>query len=153
MINPTECTHCGLQVKTYNSINVVTEQGTCFCLCFACYNKKVSQDVGISYEHLELQPIVLQDAHDIEHTFHFSTRLFGEKHILSAFEIEGDYQGGYEFSVIGDEDDGVFEVFSKLYEKMLNALSRKHIYKDDHTDKWYIDKDNMGSELTKGTLR
>lgn len=139
-----KCRWCGTPVKDYkDSIMVPAEDGY-ICLCLHCYNKEISKAAGIDYEDIKLHPVVINDADDVGHEFHFSLRLMGEQQVLSAFEINGVHsQTGYEFSIIGDTADGVFPLFSKLYARMLKALGRKHIFKNQETDSWQITNEDI----------
>ena len=143
-----KCEYCSTKVTNYNSINKSSENGF-MCVCLHCYNKEMSEETGIDYDHIELQPILLQDSDSVDHTFHFTVRLLEERLVLKSFEIDGNNSAGYEFSMIGDIEDGLFALFSKLYEKMLKVLSMKHIYKDDDIGDWRIsDEDIVRGQIT-----
>ena len=103
----------------------------------------MSEAIGIDYDHINLQPVILQDADGIDHEFHFSIRLMGENLVLRSFEGEENISEGYEFSLIGDIEEGLFSLFSKLYTRMIKALSRKHIYLDEETKSWLITEDDI----------
>jgi len=145
-----QCTRCGTEVKHYNdSIMMLSENGHYVPVCLHCYNKEVSEAIGIEFDEIDLQPILLKDADGTDHTFHFFVRLMGVGLVLGAFEKEYENRsGGYEFSIIGDIDEGVFFLFSKLYTRMCKALSRKHIYRDKTTNKWQITK----SDIVRGQI-
>jgi len=128
---------------------VFSENGNYIPVCLHCYNKEVSEAIGIDFDEIDLQPILLKDADGTEHTFHFSINLMGVELVLRAYEEEyEDKSGGYEFGIIGDIDDGVFFLFSKLYARMCKALSRKHIYHDKTTNKWQITE----SDIVRGHI-
>lgn len=139
-----KCSQCGTSVTGYNdSIMALSEDGHT-CLCLHCYNKAMSEETGIDYDHIELQPVLLQDADGVDHQFHFSVRLMGEELVLRSFEKEQENRsGGYEFSMIGDHEDGLFSLFSKLYERMVKALDRKHIFLDEESNSWQITEDDI----------
>jgi hypothetical protein len=145
-----KCERCGKEVHNYNDfIMAYTENGNYIPLCFRCYNKEISEAIGIEFDEIDLQPILLQDADGTDHTFYFSVRLMEVGLVLRAFEKEFENRsGGYEFSIIGDVDDGVFSLFSKLYTRMCKALSRKHIYHDEGTHKWEITE----SDIVRGQI-
>jgi hypothetical protein len=52
-------------------------------------------------EHL-FEPIMIKDADGVDHKFHFTVRLLGDRVAIDTFEIKDGHPGGYEFSVIGD---------------------------------------------------
>ncbi len=138
-----KCTYCGIEVKDYNDSIMVPSENGYISLCLRCYNKEISKAAGIEYEDIPLHPVVIKDTDGIEHEFHFSLRLMGDQQVLSSYEVKGADSNGYEFNTIGDTEDGIFPLFSKLYARMLKALGRKHIYKDTETDSWQMTEDDV----------
>jgi len=132
------CKYCGIEVRDYNNSIMVPSENGYISLCLHCYNKEISKAAGIEYDDIPLHPVVIKDAHDIEREFHFSLRLMGDQQVLSSYEAKEADSNGYEFSTMGDTEDGIFSLFSKLYARMLKALGRKHIYKDSETDSWQM---------------
>jgi len=145
-----KCVRCAREVYNYNDfIMALSENGKYIPLCLRCYNKEVSEAIGIEFDEIDLQPILLQDADGIDHTFHFSVRLMEVGLVLGAYEKQYENRSqGYEFSIIGDVEDGVFSLFSRLYPRMCKALSRKHIYHDEGTHKWEITE----SDVVRGQI-
>lgn len=145
-----QCTRCGTEVKNYHdSIMALSEDGHYFPLCLRCFNKEISEAIGIEFDEINLQPILLQDADGIDHKFHFTVRLMEVGLVLGAFEKEFENRSeGYEFSIMGDVEEGVFSLFSKLYPRMCKALSRKHIYHDEETNQWEITE----SDIVRGQI-
>jgi hypothetical protein len=145
-----QCKRCGTGVRNHNdSIMMLTEGGNYILLCLRCFNKEISEAIGIEFDEIDLQPILIKDADGIDHTFHFSVRLMEVGLVLGAFEKEYENRSeGYEFSIIGDVEDGVFPLFSRLYTRMCKALSRKHIYHDEGTNKWEITE----SDIVRGQI-
>ncbi len=135
------CQWCGKEASSYNSIFVPGENKN-LRICLHCYNREISKAAGIEYEDIQLHPVVIRDIDDIDHEFHFSLRLMGEQQVLSAFEVKGKFPAGYEFSMIGETENGIFSLFSKLYERMLKTLNRKHIFKNAGIDQWQITDDD-----------
>jgi len=138
-----KCKYCGTNVKNYNDSIMVPSEDGYICLCLHCYNKEMSEETGINYDNIELQPVILQDIDGVDHQFNFSIRLMGDELVLRSFETEKNRSGEYEFSIIGDLEDGLFSLFSKLYARMIKVLNKKHIYKDEETKSWQINEDNM----------
>jgi hypothetical protein len=62
-----------------------------------------------------------------DHTFHFRTQLFGDQVNIQALEIKEDEPKGYEFSIDGDAEDNLFDLFAKLVDRLRRELERKHI--------------------------
>ena len=89
--------------------------------------------MGLDFQHVDFDPIVLQDLDGVSHNFEFRTHIFGENLSIEAFEIQNGQLKGYQFSISGDAEDDMFNVFGKLFEKMRRALGRKHIEKGDLT--------------------
>jgi len=103
----------------------------------------VSKAMGKDYQHMEFNPIILKDSDDTEHKFYFTHRLLGHIQTIESFELVNDRQGGYEFSVIGDPEEDLFELFTKLYERMKRALCKKHISWSDETNSWVISEEDI----------
>ena len=136
------CTSCGKSTPSYDTICLSTENHL-QTLCMRCYNKIVSEAMGEDYHHMDFEPVVLKDSEDKEHKFHFSHKLLGHIQTIESFELVNDRQGGYEFSVIGDPDEDLFELFTKLYEKMKRVLCKKHISWSKETDSWVISEEDI----------
>jgi hypothetical protein len=145
-----QCKQCGTEIRNRNdSIMMLTENGNYIPLCLRCYNKEISETIGIEFNEIDLQPILIKDVDGIDHTFHFSVRVMEVGLVLGAYEKEFENRSqGYEFSIIGDVEDGVFSLFSRLYTRMCKALSRKHIYHDEGTNKWEITE----SDIVRGQI-
>ncbi len=149
------CEYCGREVENYNSILISSEDvgnGNLTCICLHCYNKNMADAVGINYDHIELQPIYLDDYDGIQHKFHFTIRLMGEQLALSSFEITEDGSDGYRFEMIGNIEDGIFSVFSRLYERMLKNMGRQHVYKSKETGSWQISMKDYEEDIVRGYM-
>lgn len=148
MASKEECRWCGKKAASYNSI-FIPDEDDYICICLQCYNREISKIAGIDYEDIQLHPVIIKDRDGVGHEFHFSLRLMGDQQVLSAFELEGTFSGGYEFSIIGETEDGIFPLFSALYARMLKALARKHIHMDDDTESWKItEKDRVRGQIS-----
>ncbi len=62
-----KCEYCGTIVTNYNNSIMVPSEDGCICLCLHCYNKEMSEETGIDYDYIELQPVMLQDADGGDH--------------------------------------------------------------------------------------
>jgi len=142
-----KCRWCGKNEFSYNSIFIPAKNKN-FFICLDCYNKEISKSAGIYFENIQLYPVILKDMDNVDHEFHFSLRVMGEKLALKAFEVKGDFPTGYEFSMTGDTEDGIFPLFSNLYERMIKTLNRKHIFKNKDTDDWQI----TGANIVRGQI-
>ena len=112
----------------------------------------MAEAIGIDYDHIELQPISLEDIDGDEHKFLFTARLMGEDLVLKAHEDTQDDVCAYEFSMIGDHEDGLFSLFAKLYERMVNTLNHRHVYEDPETGRWQIQTGDDGEEIVRGRI-
>ena len=104
-------------------------------LCSRCYNESISEAIGLNFDHLSFHPIILVDKDGKNHTFHFQTRLFGDKVNIQALEIRDGAPKGYEFSISGDVEEDLFGLFTNLVERMRRSMERRHIESSDLT--WY----------------
>jgi hypothetical protein len=86
---------------------------------------------------------MIKDIDGVDHKFHFTVRLLGDRVAIDTFEIKDGHPGGYEFSVIGDIEKELFELFGKLFERIRQTLNRKHIYWSATTQKWQITDDDL----------
>jgi hypothetical protein len=145
------CTFCATEVKNYNSIMMQSEDGY-IRVCLHCYNRDMAESVGIDYDHIELQPISLEDIDGDKHIFQFTVRLMGDELVLKAQKDTQDDVCAYEFSMIGDYEDGLFSLFSRLYERMVNTLNTRHVYKDPEIGKWQVQTNEDGEDIVRGRI-
>jgi hypothetical protein len=124
------CSECGTEVSYYDGVYLSTGDTSRF-LCSKCYNESISEAIGLNFDHLSFHPIMLTDRDGVDHTFHFQTRLFGDKVNIQALEIKDDEPKGYEFSEHGDVEDDLFGLFTKLIDRLRRELERKHIEPSD----------------------
>ena len=136
-----QCNACGSAVATYDGVYISNGDNSRF-LCSKCYNESISNSAGLNFDHLSFHPIILADRDGADHTFHFQTRLFGDKVNIQALEIKKDEPRGYEFSVHGDAEDDLFGLFAKLVDRMYCELERKHIEPSDLT-RYSITNENI----------
>ena len=73
------------------------------------------------------------DADEVNHPFHFQTRLFGDNELMRAVKNRGDGPRGYEFSIDGDAAENLSALFTKLIERLRRELSPKYIEPSDFT--------------------
>jgi hypothetical protein len=141
------CEICGSHVPAYNTVYLSSEEKLTL-VCLKCYNQRISDSTGFSYEHVEFEPIMIKDTDDVDHKFHFTVRLLGDRVAIDTFEIKDGHPGGYEFSVIGDMEEELFGLFGKLFERIRRALNRKHIYWSETTRNWQI----ADGDLVRGKM-
>ncbi len=123
------CEQCICEVKPFDGVYLTLEDGSTF-LCSKCYNQRVAEYGDIDYTHVSFEPEIFTDPDGQDHTFHFSTHLFGDCISMNAMEMRGNNIEGYKFGIIGPSDEGVgslFSLFGHLIARINRGLSRKHI--------------------------
>jgi hypothetical protein len=83
--------------------------------------------MGVDFDNTPLQPVTVQDVDGVEHTFEFRSMLVPTGHALYARERVPDEHEGYEFSVLGDFDANVWDLFRVLYDRIRNGLAVRHV--------------------------
>ena len=141
-IKQEKCEFCGEYVPRYSTIYVAPEKEY-LCSCLTCFNKRMAEYSGTDFDHVDFEPIILKDNQGVEHEFHFAIRHLGDRVGIDSFEIKDGHRGGYEFSLIGDIDKEIFDLFVKLFERMRRGLNRNHLEWDSITNSWQISKDDV----------
>ncbi len=141
------CEICGGHVPAYNIVYLSSEEKLTL-VCLKCYNQRISDSTGFDYDHVDFEPIIIKDIDGVDHKFHFSVRLLGDRVAIDTFEIKDGHPGGYEFSVIGDMEEELFGLFGKLFERIRRALNRKHMYWSETTRNWEI----ADGDLVRGKI-
>jgi hypothetical protein len=121
-----KCTDCGLHVQALDGV-YFTENNKSRFLCSKCYNHEVSRINGFQFEQITFQPLEIEDLDGEKHTFHFRTFIMGRKVFIHAVEIEKQDLSGYQFSVQGDKEKNLLNLFAMLVSRLERELSRKHI--------------------------
>ena len=148
-MNKEQCTACKNTTQSTTGVFVKIKQDYQF-LCINCYNDMMAEGLGIEFDNISFNPITLKDTDEIEHTFIFQTRLIGYQVIIEAKEQLNDDSEGYQFSVLGDPDGDLFDLFKVLFERMRRALSQKHIEPSDLTKYRITDQDTVRGYITGG---
>ena len=141
-IKQEKCEFCGEYVPRYSTIYVAPEKEY-LCSCLTCFNKRMAEYSGTDFDHVDFKPIILKDTEGVEHEFHFTIRHLGDRVGIDSFEIKDGHRGGYEFSLIGDIDKEIFDLFGRLFERMRRGLNRKHLEWDGTANSWQISKDDV----------
>ena len=135
-----KCADCGTAVSTYDGVYLSTGDTSRF-LCSKCYNESISKAIGLDFDHLSFHPVVLPDKDGVSHTFHFQTRLLGDRVHIQALEIIKGEPRGHKFAADGDAEDDLFGLFTKLVDRMRRELERRHIEPSDFTRYRITDED------------
>ncbi len=138
--NESRCESCGCSLISYCSVHYSSEDGTQH-LCLKCYNETVACTFGIEFQHHEFSPVTLNDAHGEEHEFRFTVRLLSNMIVVEALEIKNEEPDGYRFNVVGEPEDDILELYTKLFTRMRRTLGIKHIELGDFG--WQITNENI----------
>ena len=83
--------------------------------------------MGVDFDNSPLQPVTVTDTGGVEHTFEFRSMLVATGHALHAREALPAGREGYEFSVLGDFEANVWDLFKELYDRIRRALAVRHV--------------------------
>lgn len=117
------CGTCGRALQPYETITV-TGVGV---QCYPCFNEEASARMGVDFDNTPLQPITVTDIGGVTHTFEFRSMLVATGHALYAREALPAGRQGYEFSVLGDSEANVWDLFKHLYDRIRRALAVRHV--------------------------
>ena len=117
------CGRCKQPLKSSESISV-TDVGL---RCYRCFNEETAARMGVEFDNTPLQPVTVSDAGGVEHTFEFRSMLVGTGHALHAIERLPEGEEGYEFSVLGNFDAKVWDLFRLLYDRIQRELRVRHV--------------------------
>lgn len=117
------CGRCLQPLKSHESISV-TNVGL---RCYRCFNEETAAMMGVDFDNTPLQPVTVSAADGVERTFEFRSMLVPTGHALHARERVPEAQEGYEFSVLGDFDANVWDLFRVLYDRIQHGLSFRHV--------------------------
>jgi len=124
------CEQCNCEVKPFEGVHLTVKGGSVF-LCSKCYNQRAAEYAGVEFTHVTFDPNTFSDIDGQDHTFHFTTHLFGDHVSIEAFEqMEGGDVEGYHFCLSGTVEGGVtnlFDLFGQLIARIKRGLSRKHL--------------------------
>jgi len=127
------CAGCGADVPSYDVTHYGTAEHGYRVLCSRCFSTEVAKISGIdNFDTARLEPIGLTDCAGELHQFHFVTRLLGTMVTLDAFELQDGNPTGYQFQLIGDPEEDLFDLLGRLVGRIRKALSVKHV--TDNTD-------------------
>jgi hypothetical protein len=101
-------------------------------LCNRCFNQEVATAGGVDFAHVQFEPLEIPDVVGETHRFHFEIRLLGDRVALEAFELVDGAPGGYEFQVLGDAADDLFELMGHMVPRIRRALAQQHLKPEPH---------------------
>ena len=126
------CHTCRRAIAGFESVHYGSIDGGYRDLCNRCFNVEVAETGGIDFAHVQFEPIELSDAAGVVHRFHFEVRLLGDKVSLEAFELVDGRPGGYQFQVLGDAEQDLFELLGRLVPRIRRLLGRRHLKVEAH---------------------
>ena len=120
-------TRCGICEKPLGSFETihVAEKGP---RCYPCFNREMAERIGVKFDNVQFQPIVVADADGVSHTFDIQSMLVGTGHEMIAREITKADEPGYRFAVLGDFEADAWEVFQRLYARIRQELAKRHVH-------------------------
>ena len=117
------CGRCKQPLKPHESISVANVG----VRCYRCFNDETAATMGVEFDNAPLQPVTVCDADGVARIFEFRSMLVATGHALHAREISPHEREGYEFSVLGDFEANVWDLFRLLYERIRRELAVRHI--------------------------
>jgi hypothetical protein len=117
------CGRCGQPLKSHESIAIANVG----LRCYQCFNEEAAVKMGVAFDNTQLQPVAVSDADGVEHTFEFQSMLVPTGHSLHARKSVPEGQEGYEFSVLGDFNANVWDLFRVLYDRIRHGLAVRHV--------------------------
>ena len=148
-----KCEQCHCEIKPREGVELVVD-GRHIPLCGKCYNQRAAEYAGVDFTHISFEPLTFADVGGVDHTFDFTTHLFGTRVIIEAFErMQDDDDKGYRFCVLGDAEEGVsnFELFAQLVARIKRALARKHIERGGDGCRRITDEGVVRGHITSDT--
>ena len=124
-----KCNHCDKKVSSMQGVHTEIEGKQVF-LCSFCWNKFVSEKMGLDFETIELKPITLRDCSGKPHKFHFFTHSVPTGLEIEAYEVIDGERKGYEFCVLAPHDCNQSNLILDLYEKIKRGLAKKYLEMD-----------------------
>lgn len=127
------CDACRQPTVAHDVVNYGSMEGEYRKLCGRCFNEVAASRLGLQgLEHVVFEPVRMVDARGAKHEFQFRTRLFGPGVAIDVFDLRDGGPAGYQFQVIGEQDDEPLELLGRLIGKMRRSLALTHIEDTDH---------------------
>lgn len=127
------CEQCGEDTPGYDTVSYGSMDRGYRQLCTRCFNIDVAERIGLDdFENVRLEPVGLTDSAGKPHQFHFRTRLTGQHISLEAFELYEGCPAGYQFQILGDPEEDVFQVLARMVERIRRTISKTHLVDEGH---------------------
>jgi hypothetical protein len=99
--------------------------------CYPCFNREMAEHIGVKFDNVQFQPIVVADADGVSHTFDIQSMLVGTGHEMIAREIATADEPGYRFAVLGDFEADAWGLFQRLYARMQQQMAKRHVHRTE----------------------
>ena len=126
------CHTCGRPIAGFESVHYGSIEGGYRDLCNRCFNQEVAAAGEIDFTHVQFEPLEMPDAAGDTHRFHFEVHLLGDRLSLEAFELVGGAPGGYQFQVLGDAEEDLFELMGQMVPRIRRLLAQQHLKTDEY---------------------
>jgi hypothetical protein len=121
------CHTCGRAIAGFESVHYGSIEGGYRDLCNRCFNQEVAAAGEIDFSHVQFEPLEIPDAVGAPHCFHFEVHLLGDRVSLEAFELVNGAPGGYQFQVLGDAEEDLFELMGQMVPRIRRLLAQQHL--------------------------
>jgi hypothetical protein len=135
---PLRCHTCGRAIAGFESVHYGSIDSGYRDLCNRCFNEEVAAAGELDFSHVQFEPLELADAAGSAHRFHFEVRLLGDRVALEAFELVDDGPGGYQFQVLGDAEEDLFELMGRMVPRIRRLLAQQHLKTEAHMSGLHI---------------
>lgn len=129
---PLRCHTCGHAIAAFESVHYGSIERGYRDLCNRCFNQEVAAAGEIDFSHVQFEPLELADTAGAGHRFHFAVRLLGDRVALEAFELVDGAPGGYQFQVLGDAEEDLFELMGQMVPRIRRLLAQQHLKTEPH---------------------
>lgn len=129
---PMRCHACARAIAGFESVQYGSSEGGYRDLCNRCFNQEVAAAGGIDFSHVQFTPLDMADAAGNTHRFHFEVRLLGDKASLEAFELVDGARAGFQFQVLADTQEDLFDLMGRMVPRMRRLLAQQHLKADPH---------------------
>jgi hypothetical protein len=126
------CHTCGLAIAGFESVHYGSIDVGYRDLCNRCFNQEVAAAGEIDFSHVQFDLLEIPDAAGQPHRFHFEVRLLGDRVALEAFELVEGAPGGYQFQVLGDAEQDLFELMGQMVPRIRRLLAQQHLKTEPH---------------------
>ncbi len=126
------CHTCGRAIAGFESVHYGSIDVGYRDLCNRCVNPAVAAAGAIAVSPVHCDPRAMPDAAGKTHRFHFEVRLRGDRVGLEAFELVEGAPGGYQFQVLGDAEQDLFELMGHMVPRIRRLLAQQHLKTEPH---------------------